>query len=280
MKILLTGPNGQVGTELRKLLEGTALVERADRKSLDLTDVDAIRRVMRQAAPDIIVNAAAYTAVDKAETEEPLALQVNGIAPGVMAEEAKRAGALMVHYSTDYVFDGRNSTAYVEDDPVNPLSAYGRTKLEGERRIRGSGCRYLIVRTAWVYGKGGNFVGAILRQADKGAALRVVDDQFGAPTWAADIALVTAQLLGSEGTFHVTAAGVASWYEVALEILHLSGRTNAVQPVSSEEYGARAPRPRYSVLDNSRLRRAGVEPIGDWKSRLAAFFAAGGKAVS
>jgi dTDP-4-dehydrorhamnose reductase len=280
LKILLTGPSGQVGTELRKLFERTELVQSADRRSLDLTDPDVIRRVVREAAPDIIVNAAAYTAVDKAETEEPLALQVNGIAPGVMAEEAKRAGALLVHYSTDYVFDGRKPTPYREDDAVNPLSAYGRTKLEGERRIRNSGCRYLIVRTAWVYGNGGNFVRAILRQADKGAALRVVNDQFGAPTWAADIAATTARLLEVEGTFHVTAAGVASWYDVALEILRLTGRTNPVQPVSSAEYGARAPRPRYSVLDNSRLRAAGVEPIGDWKARLAAFFAGSGEAVS
>ncbi len=280
MKILLAGPNGQIGSELRKLLQRTADVESADRSALDLTDSDAIRRVIREAAPHVVVNAAAYTAVDKAETEEALALQVNGIAPGVMAEEAKRTGALLVHYSTDYVFDGRKSTPYREDDAVNPLSAYGRTKLEGERRIGNSGCRYLIVRTAWVYGDGANFVRAILRQADKGGALRVVNDQFGAPTWAADIAAVTARLLESEGTFHVSAAGVASWYEVALEILRLTGRSNAVQPVSTAEYGARAPRPRYSVLDNSRLGSVGVEPIGDWKARLVAFLAGRGTAVS
>ncbi len=280
MKILLAGPNGQIGSELRKLLQRTADVESADRSALDLTDSDAIRRVIREAAPHVVVNAAAYTAVDKAETEEALALQVNGIAPGVMAEEAKRTGALLVHYSTDYVFDGRKSTPYREDDAVNPLSAYGRTKLEGERRIRNSGCRYLIVRTAWVYGDGANFVRAILRQADKGGALRVVNDQFGAPTWAADIAAVTARLLESEGTFHVSAAGVASWYEVALEILRLTGRSNAVQPVSTAEYGARAPRPRYSVLDNSRLGSVGVEPVGDWKARLVAFLAGRGTAVS
>jgi len=280
LKILLTGRNGQLGCELERALQPVGEVIGTDRAALDLGSADAIRRVIREVKPDVVVNAAAYTAVDKAETEEALALKVNGVAPGVMADEAKRAGALLVHYSTDYVFDGRKSTPYLEDDAVNPLSAYGRTKLEGERRIRAAGCRHLIVRTAWVYGNGGNFVRAILRQADRGAPLRVVNDQFGAPTWAADIAAVTAQLLKSEGTFHVTAAGAANWHEVALEILRLTGRSISVQPVSTAEYGARAARPRYSVLDNGRLRSAGVEPIGDWRTRLRTFLAASAQAVS
>jgi len=280
LKILLTGRNGQLGCELERALQPVGEVIGTDRKALDLGSADAIRRVIREVKPDVVVNAAAYTAVDKAETEEALALKVNGVAPGVMADEAKRAGALLVHYSTDYVFDGRKSTPYLEDDAVNPLSAYGRTKLEGERRIRAAGCRHLIVRTAWVYGNGGNFVRAILRQADRGAPLRVVNDQFGAPTWAADIAAVTAQLLKSEGTFHVTAAGAANWHEVALEILRLTGRSISVQPVSTAEYGAKAARPRYSVLDNGRLRAAGVEPIGDWRTRLRTFLAVSAQAVS
>ncbi len=271
MKILLTGRNGQVGSELVGLLQPLGEVLATERSELDLADAQAIRRVLRERRPDVIVNPAAYTAVDKAETEEALAARINGEAPGVMAEEAKRLGALLVHYSTDYVFDGAAERPYREDDPVRPLGAYGRTKLEGEKRIRASGCRHLIVRTAWVYGRGGNFVRAILRQAKLGNALRVVNDQFGAPTWARDIAGVTQQLIraGAHGTVHVSAAGRASWYEVAREVLRLAGLQVEVRPVSTAEYGARAPRPRYSVLDNSRLRRLGVPLIGDWRESLA-----------
>ncbi|HEY3074978.1 MAG TPA: dTDP-4-dehydrorhamnose reductase [Burkholderiales bacterium] len=268
MNVLLTGRNGQVGSELQKLLQPTVATDHA---ALDLADADAIRRVVREVKSDVIVNAAAYTAVDKAESEPELAMQVNGVAPGVLAEEAKRRGALLVHYSTDYVFDGAKRSPYVEDDAPNPLGVYGRSKLEGEARIRASGCRHLIIRTAWVYGWGSNFVRAILRQAEKGALLRVVNDQVGAPTWSADIASVTAGLLAArlEGTFHASAAGAASWYEVALEILRLAGRAVEVKPVSTAEYGAKAPRPRYSVLDNSKLRAAGIAPIDEWRARLA-----------
>ena len=271
MKILLTGRNGQVGSELVELLQPLGEVLATDRSELDLADADAIRQALRERRPDVIVNPAAYTAVDKAETEEALAVRINGEAPGVMAEEAKRLGALLVHYSTDYVFDGAAERPYREDDAVAPLGAYGRTKLEGEKRIRGAGCRHLIVRTAWVYGRGGNFVRAIVRQARLGNALRVVNDQFGAPTWARDIARVTQQLIraGAHGTVHVSAAGRASWYEVAREVLRLTGLQVEVRPVSTAEYGARAPRPRYSVLDNGRLRSLGVPLIGDWRESLA-----------
>jgi len=269
LKVLLTGRNGQVGSELEKVLQPALATDRA---ALDLADADAIRRLVREHKPDVIVNAGAYTAVDKAEDEPDLAMAVNGQAPGVLAEEAKRLGALLVHYSTDYIFDGAKRSPYVEDDAPNPLGVYGRTKLEGEARIRASGCRHLIVRTAWVYGRGANFVRAILRQAERGAALRVVDDQIGAPTWAHDIALATALLLGkgAEGSFHVSAAGAASWHEVALEILRLAGRQVEVRPVSTAEYGAKAPRPCYSVLDNGKLRRTGIAPITEWRERLAA----------
>ena len=273
MKILLTGRHGQVGSELAALLPPIANVVAADRQALDLSDADAIRRTVRDARPDVIVNTAAYTAVDKAEAEEPLALRINGEAPGILADEAKQLGALLVHYSTDYVFDGGSKRPYLEEDPVGPLGAYGRTKLDGERRIRASGARYLIVRTAWVYGNGGNFVRAILRQAQQGNALRVVSDQFGAPTWARDIAAITVRLLETkaEGVFHVSAAGEASWYEVAQEALRKAGLEVDVRAVSTAEYGARAPRPRYSVLDNSKLRSCGIAPIADWRSRLVPF---------
>ena len=268
MKILLTGRSGQVGSELEAILHPAVATDHA---TLDLADVDAIRRTVRAAKADVIINAAAYTAVDKAESEPDLAMRINGTAPGVLGEEAQRANALLVHYSTDYIFDGTKRTPYVETDAPRPMSVYGRTKLEGERRIHASGCRHLILRTAWVYGRGGNFVRAILRQAEKGAALRVVNDQFGAPTWARDIAAATSELLKrkAEGVFNVSAAGSSSWYEVALEILRLRGRTVDVKPVSTAEYGAKAQRPAYSVLDNSKLRANGVTPIGDWRGRLA-----------
>ena len=270
MNILLIGRTGQLGLELARTLEPLGELRATVRSTLDLADSAAVATALRQAKPQVIVNAAAYTAVDKAESEPELALQVNGVAPGVMAEEAKRLGALLVHYSTDYVFNGRKSSPYLEDDAVDPLNVYGRSKLEGELRIRASGCRHVIVRSAWVYGRGSNFVRAILRQAEKGGPLRVVNDQFGAPTWAADIAEVTATLFHLTGTFHVTAAGKASWYEVAREVLRLMGHSAEVRPVSSDEYGASAPRPRYSVLDNGRLLAAGVTPIADWRERLEA----------
>ena len=268
MKILLTGRNGQVGAELQTLLQPATSMDHA---TLDLADPDALRSAVRKAGPGVIINAAAYTAVDRAETEPDLASRVNGVAPGVLAEEAKRCGALLVHYSTDYIFDGSKRSPYVETDAPHPLGVYGRTKLEGEERIRASGCRHLILRTAWVYGAGGNFVRAILRQAEKGAALRVVNDQQGAPTWARDIARVTSDLLAkqAEGTFNVSAAGIASWYEVALEVLRLRGHRIDVQPVTTAQYGAKAPRPAYSVLDNGKLRAAGIVPIAEWRPRLA-----------
>ncbi len=268
MKILLTGRSGQVGSELHAILQPLIATDHA---TLDLADAGAIRRTVGEAKPSVIVNAAAYTAVDKAESEPDLAMRINGSAPGVLADEARRAGALLVHYSTDYVFDGTLRSPYVETDPPNPLGVYGRTKLDGENRIRASGCRHLILRTAWVYGRGSNFVRAILRQAEKGAALRVVNDQIGAPTWARDIARVTSDLLrkGAEGTFNVSAAGSASWYEVALEILRLAGSALEVKAVNTAEYGAKVPRPAYSVLDNSKLHAAGIAPIDDWRARLA-----------
>jgi dTDP-4-dehydrorhamnose reductase len=268
VKIMLTGRNGQVGSELQAVLQPAVATDHA---TLDLADTEAIRRVVRAASPDVIVNTAAYTAVDKAEDEPDLAMCINGVAPGVLAEEAERIGALLVHYSTDYIFDGAKRSPYLESDPPNPKGVYGRTKLEGERRILASGCRHLILRTAWVYGAGGNFVRAILRQAEKGAALRVVNDQRGAPTWARDIARVTRDLLAkpAEGIFNVSASGVASWYEVALEALQIRGYRTEVKPVSTAEYGAKAVRPAYSVLDNGKLRAAGVRLIDDWRARLA-----------
>jgi dTDP-4-dehydrorhamnose reductase len=268
VKVLLTGRNGQVGSELNGILHPALATDHA---TLDLADAGAVAQMVRAANADVIINAAAYTAVDKAEGEAELAMRINGVAPGVLAEEAKRSGALLIHYSTDYIFDGTRRSPYAETEAPSPMSVYGKTKLEGEARILATGCRHLIVRTAWVYGRGGNFVRAIIRQAEKGGALRVVSDQIGAPTWARDIARVTGDLLkaGAEGTFNVSAAGSASWYEVAFEILRITRRRVQVTPVTTAEYGAKAPRPAYSVLDNAKLAASGITPIGDWRARLA-----------
>src|SRR5262245_60619484 len=182
MRILLTGRTGQVGWELERALPALGDVIATDRETLDLSDPDAIRGVVRDARPEVIVNAAAYTAVDRAESEPELARQINGVAPGVLAEEAKRTGALLVHFSTDYVFDGTKTTPYTEEDRPNPLNVYGRTKLEGERAVAAAGCRYLTLRTSWVYAsRGKNFLLAVLRLASTQPELRIVDDQYGAP---------------------------------------------------------------------------------------------------
>ena len=271
MKILLTGRGGQVGLELEQRLPRLGELVVTGPEELDLADAGSMRRALRDIKPALIVNAAAHTAVDRAESEPELALRINGEAPGVLAEEARRLGARLVHYSTDYVFDGSKRTPYVEDDAPRPLGVYGRTKLEGEKRVRASGCRHLILRTAWVYGRGRNFMAAVLERARSGAALRVVNDQFGAPTWAADLADATVRMLELEGTYHVTAAGQTNWFEVAQQLLKLSGLSARIQGVTTEEYGAKAPRPRYSVLDNGKLRAAGIEPIGDWRQRLALY---------
>ena len=276
MRILLAGRNGQVGWELERALVRLGEVVATDRDSLDLADFDAIRRVVREAKPGLIVNAAAYTAVDKAESEPELAMRVNGEAPGVLAEEAKRLGALLVHYSTDYVFDGAKCASYTEDDVPNPLSAYGKSKLRGEESVRAAGGRHLILRSGWVYARRGrNFLLTILRKAKEGAPLRVVADQFGAPTAARDVAALTADVLGSDppraGIFHAAASGETSWHGFATAILELAGLPATVEAIPTSAYPTPAARPKYSVLDSSLLpRTTGVRPIGPWREGLAA----------
>ncbi|HKV55968.1 MAG TPA: dTDP-4-dehydrorhamnose reductase, partial [Candidatus Binataceae bacterium] len=195
MKLLVTGANGQVGWELRRSLLPLGEVVALDRNACDLSRPQELIRIIRGVRPDVIVNAAAYTAVDKAEEEEALATEINGAAAGVIADEARKLGALLIHYSTDYVFDGAKTDAYTEDDPPHPINAYGRSKLAGERAIEQCGGRYLILRTSWVYAaRGHNFLRTILRLARERDELRIVADQIGAPTWASDIASVTAAI--------------------------------------------------------------------------------------
>lgn len=272
MNILLLGKDGQVGWELQRSLALLGEVHACGREQADLTDLDGLRRLVRRLRPDAIVNAAAYTAVDRAESEPDLARRINAEAPAVLAEEAARAGAWLVHYSTDYVFDGNKSGAYAETDPPAPINAYGRGKRAGEEAILASGCRHLIFRASWVYGAhGANFPKTILRLAAERRELKVVADQFGAPTGAELIADVTAHALravlgGAEvpsGVYHLAAAGETSWHAYARFVVAtaiesgaiLATAPDAVLPISSAEYPGAARRPLNSRLDTGKLRR-------------------------
>lgn len=282
MRILLTGRDGQVGWELNRALAPLGEVIACGRAELDLAVPDRIASVVRQARPQLIVNAAAYTAVDKAESEPGLAHAANARAPGVLAEEAKRAGALLIHYSTDYVFDGKKETPYVEDDEPNPLNEYGRSKLAGENAIRNIDGRYLILRTSWVYAaRGRNFLLAIRRLLREKDELRVVADQIGAPTSAGALAAATAALLRAlgpktlgeaRGTYHVTSAGHTSWHGFASEIARLerAPRPPRLVPIPSSEYPLPARRPKNSRLSNEKLQRQFGVVLPSWQTCLEA----------
>lgn len=281
--ILVFGRNGQVGSELTRALRAIGDVTALGRAELDLTNPDAIRAIIRAAKPDVIVNAAAYTAVDKAESEPELAMQINAVAPGVMAEEALRLGALLVHYSTDYVFDGAKPAAYTESDIPNPLNVYGRTKLAGEQAIQATGAAHYILRTSWVYAaKGANFLNTILRLARERPELRIVNDQTGAPTWARAIADLTARLLAagirskepSYGLYHLTASGAVTWFGFAQAILAEAQQTLGLVPprlipITTTEYPLPARRPANSRLDTTKLTATfGIKPA-PWQEMLA-----------
>jgi len=234
---------------------------------------------VRSVRPDVIVNAAAYTAVDRAEVERDAAFAVNAAAVCVLAEEAKKLGALLVHFSTDYVFDGEKAAPYHEDDSPHPVSVYGESKLAGERAVAASGCRYLIFRTSWVYSAHGrNFLRAILAAAQEKKELRVVDDQRGAPTSAQAIARAVVSILMKEnppgGLYHMSAAGETTWHAFARAILEGVGLQTPVVAITSAEYAARARRPKNSLLDNSRLQRVFGFALPDWRAGLAAVLAA------
>lgn len=278
-KILLTAQNGQVGWELQRTLAPLGEVVALDRQALDLANPDAIRAVIREVKPQLIVNAAAYTAVDRAETEPELAQAVNATAPGIMAEEAKRLGAALIHYSTDYVFDGAKEGVYVEDDPTNPLNVYGATKLAGEQAIRASCAAHLILRTSWVYGaRGKNFLLTMLRLAKEREELKIVADQIGAPTWSRHIAETTAQILAQrmgqwpelDGLYHFTAGGATSWHGFATAIVELSGIAPKPRliPIPTTEYPLPATRPKNSLLSNASLAATFGLTMPDWSVSL------------
>ena len=271
MRILLTGRNGQVGWELERVLPAFGGLIATDRSTLDLAAPDGLRRRVRDLKPDVIVNAAAYTAVDKAESEPKLAMQINGVAPGVLAEEAKRLDALLVHYSTDYVFDGDKASPYLEDDAPNPINVYGRSKLEGEQRIAATGCRFLMLRTSWVYApRGKNFFLTIARKVRAGEDLRVVDDQRGVPTEAKFLAETTVAMLGAntEGLFHLVPRGDTTWHGFATQIAQRLGSGRPIQAIGSSDYPTPARRPTNSVLDNRKLSRVLARPLPAWPSLL------------
>jgi len=287
-RILVPGRTGQVGWELQCALAPLGTVIGLDRNQMDLVNPDSIRRAIRDAKPDIIVNAAGYTTVDKAESEPELAMQVNGVAPGIMAEEAKRLGAILIHFSTDYVFDGKLDRPYTEEDATNPVNKYGMTKLAGERAIEAVGGQYLILRASWVYSaRGANFVLTILRLARERPELSIVDDQTGSPIWARVLAETTAGLVRRRelvpahgGVFHLSAGGHASRYEFASAILSiakaLSGIRDgwaSVKPIPSAEYPLPAKRPRHPVTNKDKIKRVfGVE-MPHWEDQLRAFLA-------
>ena len=267
MKILLIGKDGQVGHELSKLLASLGTVSALSREDLDLNDLVWMRTTIRLHEPDLIVNAAAYTAVDRAEEEHELARAINAVAPTMMAEEAARLGAGFVHYSTDYIFDGEKGEPYQEDDEPNPLNVYGATKLEGERAIQETGASALILRTSWVYGlRRENFVTKVFQWAATQQELRIVADQISRPTWSLRLASATVEILrrcmeagrfpeNCRGIYHIASGSAVSRYGWAKAILHHAGRDKPpmVVPVESSEFPASAQRPRYSALNCSKL---------------------------
>ncbi|OYW36206.1 MAG: dTDP-4-dehydrorhamnose reductase [Hydrogenophilales bacterium 12-61-10] len=277
-RILLTGARGQVGWELRRTLASLGEVVALDSRTLNLADADALRRTVREIAPAIIVNPAAHTAVDKAETEQDLAHAVNAIAPGILAEEAARLNALLVHYSTDYVFNGSGDRPWCEDDACDPLNVYGASKLAGERAIAASGCRHLIFRTSWVYGaRGSNFLLTMRRLMRERPELKIVADQIGAPTWCRDLAEATALILSQVsacgfdrwGVYHMSNGGETSWHGFAEAIQALDGTDARLLPIPSSDYPTPAQRPLNSRLNNDRLEQTFGLRLQDWQAALA-----------
>jgi len=288
LRILITGALGQVGLELQRSLTNFGTITAIDLADLDLTDVGAVRAFIADQRPDVLVNPAAYTAVDKAEEQPGLAMAVNGIAPGVMAQAMAKLGGLMIHYSTDYVFDGSKATPWIETDTPNPLSTYGRTKLAGEQAVQAAGGAHVVLRTSWVYGRrGGNFMLTMIRLAKERDELRIVADQHGAPTWSRTLAEGTAVIVARlwrdpdarakaralSGVYHFTNGGATTWHGFASAIVatapELADRRHVkVTPIATSDYPLPARRPANSLLDNGKLTATfGVHPV-PWDQAL------------
>ncbi len=283
-RILVTGITGQLGYELMTSLQGIGELKGLTRTDADFSEPESLRAVIQQYHPDIIINPAAYTAVDKAEDEEALAYTINATTPGILAEEANKTGALLIHYSTDYVFDGQQTRPYREDDQTNPINAYGRTKLAGELAIQNLGCDHLILRTAWVYSRRGhNFLNSMNRLMQEKDELGIVNDQIGTPTSATFLADTTAEIVKKvlierqnghfqSAVYHLTAAGKATWYEFACAIKNRLEKQNALQPlaklkpITTDEYPTPAKRAKYSVLDCSNVEKKYHLTIPKWQT--------------
>ena len=285
MKILLTGKTGQVGWELNHMLSKTDTVFAMGRDRMDLSKPETLGSVIQEVRPDIIINAAAYTAVDKAESEPELAMTVNGVAPGVIAEEARKIGAGMIHYSTDYVFDGKATSPYKEEDPTCPLSVYGKSKLAGENAVIQAGIAHIIIRTGGVYSlRSSNFLLTMQKLAQTRKQIKIVNDQTGGPTWAKAIAEGTARILErglkrsattpkvftSSGIFHMTCGGETSWFGFANKIFELSGLSENTEliPIPTTEYPTPAVRPQYSLLSNRKLKQVFHHEMPHWQDAL------------
>lgn len=277
LNILITGANGQLGNEMRKL--GTASADNyiyTDVAELDITDADAVDRFIVMNDINVIVNCAAYTNVEKAEDDEATANKINHLATKNLAQTAKKYGATLIHVSTDYVFDGSKNTPYTENEQTSPLGVYGRTKLAGETAIKDSGCKYIIIRTAWLYSEfGNNFVKTMLRLTRERESINVVADQIGSPTYAGDLGSAIFNIIehrkfeGNEGTYHFTNEGVCSWYDLAHETAYIAGNTGcSINPCHTWDYPTKAERPNYSVLDKNKFKATFGFDIPYWRESL------------
>ena len=285
MKILLTGKTGQIGEELNNIVGDLGNLITVDKEQLDLSKPNSIEPVILDIKPDIIINPAAYTAVDKAEEEPDLAMTVNAIAPGLLAKAARKVGAGLIHYSTDYVFDGCSEIPYKEEDPPNPLNVYGKTKLAGEKALAEVGVPFLIIRTSWVYSlHGKNFLRTIKKLAEEKDIIQVVDDQIGAPTWARSVALKTHQILKQclnkkwletkdpslSGIFHLTCQGKTSWHGFARKVLNISNASQNIKLISipTSDYPTPATRPSNSLLNNEKIQKVFGLDMPHWEDAL------------
>lgn len=274
-KIIVTGCNGQLGRAVNLELKSHTDIEfvNTDVAELDITNIDKVMELVRQVKPYAIINCAAHTGVDACEDEWDKAYRINAIGPRNLSIAATETGAKMVHVSTDYIFDGRSNKPYTEFDKPNPQGAYGTTKLAGENMVKDFASKYFILRTAWLYGDGKNFVRTMLRLSESNDKVRVVGDQVGSPTSAKELAAAIAHLLFTEnyGVFHATCEGSCSWAEFAEEIFRQAGKKTVVETVTTEEYGAKAPRPAYSILENYMLKLTTDFMFADWQKALTIY---------
>ena len=274
-KIIVTGCNGQLGRAVNEFYKNDPEISfvNTDVDELDITDIDAVLKLVREVQPYAIINCAAFTAVDACETQYEKAFAINAIGPRNLAIAARETGAKLMHISTDYVFDGKGTKPYVETDATAPASAYGSTKLAGEKFVEQFADKYFILRTAWLYGDGKNFAKTMLKLAETHDVVRVVNDQFGSPTSTVELTKAIAALLFTDnyGIFHATCEGSCSWADFAAEIFRLAGKQTKVEGISTEEYGSVTPRPLYSVLDNRMFRLTTDFTFADWHDAIAVY---------